>query len=113
MTETVLVGLYADGDDPVSGEATRVLVEQRYEGKGRVRYPSYAVAEMSPRSQPLAQQDIVVSLPIGAGPVFDGDEITVLDSTADAAIVGRRFTVTGQPVAGQTTAYRVTVIEQT
>lgn len=112
MTETVLVGKFRDGSDPDTGEATRVLVAERYSGKARVRYPSYAVAELSPASQPLAQQDVVVSLPIGSGPVFEGDEVVVTASTADSAVVGRRYTVKGQPAAGQTTAYRIPVIEQ-
>lgn len=112
MTETVLVGKFRDGSDPATGAATRVLVTERYSGKARVRYPSYAVAEMSPASQPVAQQDVIVSLPVGSGPVFEGDEVLVTASTVDPNVVGRRFRVKGQPAAGQTTAYRVPVIEQ-
>lgn len=114
MTETVLIGRYVDGDpDPVTGKATKVLAEERYSGKGRVRYPSYAVSESSPKSQPVAQQDVVVSIPVGSGPVFEGDRVTVTGSTADANVVGRVFTVKGQPLAGQVTAYRIPVVEQT
>lgn len=114
MTETVLIGLWGDADepDPVTGEAVRELKTERYRGRGRVRYPSYAVAESSPASQPVAQQDTVISIPSGSGPVFDGDEVHVLASTSDSMVVGRRFVVKGQPSAGQTTAYRVTVVEQ-
>lgn len=114
MTETVLIGLWGDADepDPVTGEAVRELKVERYRGKGRVRYPSYAVAESSPASQPVAQQDTVVSIPSGSGPVFDGDEVVVLASTSDSMVVGRRYVVKGQPPAGQTTAYRVSVVEQ-
>lgn len=113
MTETVQIGLFEDGVDPVTNAATRVLAEERYSGIGRVRYPSYAVAEMSPASQPVTAQDIVVLLPHGSGPVFEGDEIVVIASTADDQLVGRRYIVVGRPVAGQTTAYRVTVTELT
>jgi len=113
MTETVTVALYGDSSDPKTGEAIRVVVEHRYTGKARVKYPSYAVAQMSPQTQPVAQQDVIVSLPIGAGPVFEGDEVVVTASTVDPAVVGRRFRVKGQPAAGQVTAYRVPVIEQT
>ena len=111
MSETVLVGIFRDGSD-ADGNATRVLVTERYSGKARVRYPSYAVSELSPASQPLAQQDVIVSIPVGSGPVFEGDEVLVTGSTADPNVIGRRFRVKGQPAAGQTTAYRIPVIEQ-
>lgn len=113
MTETVEIGLYGDGVDPETNEATQVLVELRYVGKGRVRYPSYAVAVQAPATQPVAQQDVVVSIPSGAAPVMEGDTVLVTGSTADPLVVGRRFTVKGQPIAGQTTAYRISVVEQT
>lgn len=113
MTETVEIGLYGDGVDAETGEATRVLVESRYVGKARVKYPSYAVAEQSPASQPIAQQDVVVSIPSGSGPVFQGDEVHVTASDVDPRVVGRRFAVKGQPLAGQTTAYRIPTIEMT
>jgi hypothetical protein len=113
MTETVEIGLWGDGVDPETGEATQVLVESRYVGKGRVRYPSYAVAVQSPATEPVAQQDVVVSIPSGSGPVFEGDTVLVTASTSDAMVIGRRFTVKGQPLAGQTTAYRISVVEQT
>ena len=111
MTETVEVGQFGDGFDPATGESTLELVESRYVGKARVKYPSYAVAEQSPASQPIAQQDVVVSLPAGSGPVFEGDMVRVVASSADGSIVGRMFRVKGQPVGGQTTAYRLTVTE--
>ena len=112
MTETVQIGVFRDGFDPATGAATRVLIESRYEGPARVRYPSYAVAELSPKSLPITSQDIVVSLPYGAGPVFSGDEVLVTGSTAGGSLEGRAYLVTGQPVTGQTTAYRLTVTEK-
>lgn len=114
MAETVEIGLYGDADepDPVTGNPVRELKELRYSGKARVKYPSYAVAESTPASQPVAQQDVVVSIPSGAAAVLDGDEVVVTASTYDPLLVGRRYKVKGQPAAGQTTAYRIAVVEQ-
>ena len=112
MTETVQIGLWGDGIDESTGEAVQVLVTERYSGKARVRYPSYATAALSPMTQPISSQDVVVSIPSGSGPVFEGDEVQVTASASDPMLVGRRFIVKGQPVAGQTTAYRITVVEQ-
>lgn len=113
MTETVQIGIFVDGFDPETGESTRVLETERYSGPARVKYPSYAVAEQQSPSQPLDSQDVVVSIPVGLGPVFEGDLVLVTGSTVDTALVGREFSVKGQPVAGQVTAYRITVVEQT
>lgn len=113
MTETVRIGMWVDGHDPETGEAVGSLGVERYSGRARVAYPSYAVAEMSPRSQPLSQQDVVVSIPVGSAIVHEGDVIEVTSSAVDPNVVGRRFTVAGQPLAGQVTAYRIPVIEQT
>ena len=110
MTETVQIGEFRDGVDG-DGRATRVLRTARYEGKAHVKYPSYAVARQNAPAQPIAQQDVVVKLPYGSGPVFDGDEVLVTASAADGQLVGRRFVVKGVPVTGQTTAYRITVTD--
>lgn len=114
MTDVVRIGLvgYADDPDPVTGEPVEVIRELRYEGKGRVAYPSYAVAESTPASQPIAQQDVVVSIPVGVAVVSDGDRVEVVSSSVDPNLVGRKFNVKGQPVAGQVTAYRIAVTEQ-
>ena len=113
MTETVQIGIWADGTDEATGKATRVIVDERYSGMARVRYPSYAAAALSPSTQPISSQDVVISIPVGAAEVFEGDEILVTGSTSDGAVVGRWYTVKGRPLAGQTTAYRITVTEQT
>lgn len=110
MTETVQIGVFQDGVDLETGEPTRELVEQRYEGKARVRYPGNAVSARD-NVQVVAVQDIVVSIPHGSPVCFEGDEVLVTASTADPALVGKQYTVKGAPEVGQTTAHRYPVTE--
>lgn len=112
MTETVRIGREVDGFDPLTGDASVELDPIRYVGKGRVRFPSYAVEQASPVSQPVASQIVVVSIPVGVATVYKGDVVEVTASTADGGVIGRRFTVTGQPLVGQVTAYRIPVKER-
>lgn len=105
MTETVVAGVFEDG---VAGDGspTRVLADERYTGKARVKYESLAVSESDNTSQLVATQTPFASIPAGSPRLFEGDELHVTASTADGLLVGRRYTVAGSAQAGQTTAHR-------
>lgn len=111
MSETVQVGLFGEGVDPETGDSTRVLLEERYTGPGRVRYPSLTVHDPEGAAQLIAVQDITVSLPADSPLCFQGDEVVVVSSEADAALVGKRYTVKGSAQVGQTSAHRYPVSE--
>ncbi|GAA4762600.1 DUF6093 family protein [Microbacterium gilvum] len=112
MTETVLVGRFVDGTDEETGNATRVLAEERYTGIGRVKYPSLTVSDTS-AGLPVAEQQLTVSIPSGSPQCFEGDDVVVSASAVDGLLVGRRFRITGEPQSGQTTAHRYPVRELT
>lgn len=105
MAETVTVGLFADGTDPVTLEPTRVLVEARYSGKGRLRWGSREVSNSDGPSMPVAVQEPYLSVPFGTARLIVDDEVHCTAST-DPLLVGRKFRVSGNPVAGAVTAYR-------
>ncbi|WP_363551424.1 DUF6093 family protein [Microbacterium sp. LWH12-1.2] len=105
MTETVEAGVFTDGVAP-DGSPTRVLVDERYTGKARVKYESLAVSESDNTSQLVATQTPFASIPTGSARLFEGDELHVTASTADGLLVGRKYTVAGSAQAGQTTAHR-------
>lgn len=111
MTETVLVGLFRDGTDPLTGDPTRTLVTARYEGKGRIRYGSGQVSNQVGPGQDVAMQEPTLSIPSGSPATFEGDEVLVTASTSDGALVGRVYRVQGQAQAGQVTALRVPLKE--
>lgn len=105
MTETVAVGVFTDGTDPVTFEPSRVLVESRYAGIGRIRWGSREVSNTTGPSMPVTVQEPYLSVPFGTARFFDDDEVHCTAST-DPLLVGRKFRVSGSPVAGAVTAYR-------
>lgn len=105
MTETVTVGLFKDGTDE-NGDATRVLVTERYSGIGRIKYPSLAVSDRQEPSQPVGVQEPYLSIPTGSPALFEGDEVHVTASTVDDLLVGMTARIAGVPQSGQTTAHR-------
>lgn len=106
MTETVTIGLFDSGTDPVTFDPIRVLVEERYSGKARVKYPSGAVSDRSEPAQVVAEQDLLLSIPTGSPAAHEGDEVRVDSSTVDPSLVGRMYGIKGRPQAGQTTSHR-------
>lgn len=112
MSENVIVGRFEWLRPPGSLDQVLTLVETFYSGVGRVKYPSASATVKAPAGQQLTETRIVVSLPSGAGAVPTGALVKVLSSTADAAIVGRMFRVDGPAQAGQTTAHRYPVVEE-
>ncbi len=105
MAETILVGKFKDATDPTTGDPTRVLVTQRYAGKGRIRWTSREVTNAQGPSMPVAVQEPYVSVPFGAPAFTVGDEVQVAASP-DPLLVGRAFRVAGRAAAGAVTAHR-------
>lgn len=106
MTETVTIGRFNPGTDPVTLDPIWVLVEARYSGKARVKYPSSSVMDRSEPSQVVAVQDLLLSIPTGSPLAYEGDEVRVDASVVDPALVGRMYGIKGAPQAGQTTSHR-------
>lgn len=111
FTETVEIGRFEDGIDPVTADATRVLAAASYAGPGQIKYPSLAVSDTNGRALPVAEQFLMVKLPSGTV-VHVGDEVKVTASTVDASLVGRMYRVEGRSQAGQTSAARYPLEEQ-
>lgn len=105
MTETVTAGVFTDGTDPDTLEPTRVLAVEHYAGIGRIRWGSREVSNANGPSMPVAVQEPYLSVPFGSPLIHEGDEVHCAASS-DPLLVGRKFTVSGSPVAGQVTAYR-------
>lgn len=110
MSETVQVGRFTDGTDPVTGDPTRVLEAARYEGKARIRWGSREVSNSDAVSSPVGSQEPYLSVPFGTGRFWADDEVLVTGSS-DPLLVGRQFRVQGAAVAGQVTAYRYPLTE--
>lgn len=112
MSETVTVGRFEMVRPPGSLDPVLTLVETFYAGVARVKYPSASALVKSPAGQQLVETNIVVSLPSSAARVNTGAYVRVDSSAADPALVGRMFRVDGPAQAGQTTAHRYPVVEE-
>lgn len=113
MTETIRAGRFEAVTNPTTGNAERTLVVERYSGPAQWKYTSPVVGDGVQSGQTVAEQAVIVKIPTSAASLFEGDEIEVTASTADAALVGRRGTVKGSPASGQTTSHRYPVKELT
>lgn len=105
FTETVTVGRFRDTTNPATGDPVRTLIEEFYTGPAQIKYTSLAVSPRDGASQPVQEQAPLVKLPSGTA-VPEGAEVHVTASTADADLVGRRYTIAGRSQAGQTTSAR-------
>ncbi len=112
MTETVTVGEFKRVRSPGSLDQVLTLVETFYSGPARVKYPSASASVQDPAGQQLAETRVVVSLPAASGVVPTGALVRVDASASDAVLVGRFFRVDGPAQAGQTTAHRYPVVEE-
>ncbi|QZY52716.1 DUF6093 family protein [Leucobacter tenebrionis] len=112
MSETVLVGRWENIRPPGQLDPVPTLVETFYTGRARVKYPSAAASVQNPAGQQLTETSVVVSLPSGAAVVPTGAVVMVEASTADVSLVGRTYRVSGPAQAGQTTAHRYPVVEE-
>lgn len=106
MTETITVGTFEDGVDPVTGEPTRVPGEVKYSGKARIRLASREVTNAQGPGDPVAVQEPYLSVPYGTVRLFEGEQVLCTASAADELLVGRMFDITGSAQAGQTSAHR-------
>lgn len=105
MFETVVVCSFRAGTDPVTGDPTRVVETERYDGIGRIRWGSREVSNSQATGSPAAMQEPYLSVPFGTARFFTDDEVECVASS-DPLLVGRRFKVSGGASAGQVTAYR-------
>lgn len=110
MTETVTVGLFRDGTD-ANGDATRVLVEERYSGPARIRWTGRGVTNAQAPAMPVTVQEPVLSVPHGSPRLYDRDEVLITASTADPILIGRQVWIQGDAIAGQVTATRYPLTE--
>lgn len=112
MSETVTVGRFEMVRPPGSLDPVLTLVDTFYAGVARVKYPSASASVKSPAGQQVAETNIVVSLPSDSGRVPTGAFVRVDESISDGSLVGRMFRVDGPAQAGQTTAHRYPVVEE-
>lgn len=105
MSETVVVGKFVDGTDPVTLEPSRVLEQERYTGMGRIRWNSREVSNSQATGSPVAMQEPYLSVPFSTARLFTDDEVECTASP-DPLLVGRRFKISGAAGAGQVTAYK-------
>ena len=112
FTEKVRAGRVTDATDPVTGDPVQTVAEPFvYEGRARVKYPGTAVSESSGTGQVVAEQSVIVKLPVGSPVVPEGSAFVVLTSDVDESLVGRTYQVEGAPAAGMVTAHRYPVTE--
>ena len=112
MTETVTVGLFEWVRPPGSLDQVLTLVETFYAGPARVKYPSASASTKNPVGQQLVETSIVLSLPAAADVVPTGAVCRVDSSGSDVALLGRKCRVDGPAQAGQTTAHRYPVVQE-
>lgn len=112
MSEKVTAGRFETRRTPGSLDTSLVLVEQVYAGKARVKFPSASAFVVSPTGQQIAQTNVVISVPSGTVALPVGTLIRVDQATSDHALNGRFFRVKGPAQAGQTTAHRYPVVEE-
>ncbi|WP_442916184.1 DUF6093 family protein [Leucobacter sp. M11] len=112
MTETVTVGRFEQVRPPGGFDPVLTLVETYYEGRARVKFPAASADEKAPAGQQLAETRIAVSLPAATVLIPTGALIRVDASAVDGALPGRMFRVDGAAQAGQTTAHRYPVTEE-
>ncbi len=112
MRTVVTAGVFERIRSAGSLDLTLTLVEKLYEGKARVKFPAASAYLAAPAGQQIAQTNIVVSLPSGSALLPTGTLVRVDSSEDDGALVGRLFRVKGPAQAGQTTAHRYPVVEE-
>lgn len=112
MSETVTVGRWENQRLPGSLDPVLTLVETYYEGIARVKFPYATSLSKVAAGQQLVETSIVVSLPSGSRVVPTGALVRVDSSSSDVSLVGRMLRVDGQAQAGQTTAHRYPVVEE-
>ncbi len=112
MTETVKVASEVSAVDPDTLLDTVTETVHIASSIARVKYPVTRVLDRESATQLVAAQEIEVHFP--SETVLQTDWfVTVLTSMVDASLVGRKYRIRGNGLAGQTTALRVPVEEIT
>ena len=112
MTETFTIGKLQRVRQPGSLEGTIELVEIYYSGIGRLKYPYATVLAKAPAGQQLVEMSIIASIPSSSPPMPTGAVIRVDASSSDPSLVGLLVRIDGPAQAGQTTAHRYPVVEE-
>ena len=112
MSDAVTVGRFERERLPGSLDTFLKLEEVFYAGKARIKFPSASAFVTSPAGQQIAQTNIVLSVPSGSPAIPTGSLVFVDGSKSDPALPGRFFRVKGPAQAGQTTAHRYPVVEE-
>lgn len=112
MSETVTVGRFELVRPPGSLETVLTLVETYYTGIARLKFPYASTATKNPVGQQMAETNIVLSVPASTAQMPTGAGVRVDGSSADETLVGRMLRVDGPAQAGQTTAHRYPVVEE-
>lgn len=112
MSETVTIGLFKLERAPGSLDTAWVLKQSYYSGRARIKYPYATSLSKAPAGQQIEETSIVVSIPHGSANIPSGAMVRVDVSTVDSRLVGRMLRVEGRAQAGQTTAHRYPVVEE-
>lgn len=112
MSETVTVGRWENTRPHGQLDPVATLVETYYSGIARVKFPYATSLSKVPAGQQLVETSIILSLPAESVTVPTGAIVRVDSSSFDATLVGRMLRVDGQAQAGQTTAHRYPVVEE-
>lgn len=113
LSETVRAGKPVTYTDPETRKVVTGIQNPCYEGPARVKYPTLATTDRDVPGQPTSEQTLHVSIPAGAPLCHEGHEVHVTGSTADGALVGRKYAIAGSPQAGQTSSHRYPLTELT
>lgn len=110
MRDTCAVGITTSGElDPVTLEPTTEFTEH-YAGKCRISSASNAVSEKNAAGQQIADQALVLNVPVEAGAAIvtnDSVTITAIDAVSgNPAMLGRKFRIAGLASESQATAAR-------
>lgn len=112
MRDGLTIGRFERVRSEGSLETVLTLIETFYAGKGRVKFPAASAWTSAPAGSQIAQTNVVVSVPSGTPLLPTGALVRVDSSQDDSALVGRFFRIKGPAQAGQTTAHRYPVVEE-
>lgn len=102
-------GIVTNPDTLVDTRSTTVL----HTVPGRIKYPTATVSQSAAVGQSFATQDVQAHVAVGSTPSVRPDHFCrVTASTVDPGLVGRVYRVKGSAQAGQVTAHRWPLEEQ-
>lgn len=113
MSESVVVGTYAETVNSTTLATTRSVVEEHYSGPATITYPTLAVSDREAAGQLAIATELILKVPTDAALLPVGDLVMISASTADANLIGREYIISGPPQAGQVTSHRYPLKEFT